>query len=135
MTQLQDSEIKGMTVLIADDDDAMRSVLDEVLRACELQVVGQARDGKEAVDRYRKLRPKIVCLDMEMPEMNGVEALTEIRSESDDVIILLITGSATSAVVKSAIAARVDGIIAKPFSAARVRAEITRCVIRAAQKK
>ena len=129
------TSLKNMTVLIADDDDVTRGLLRQVLRQCQLHVVGEARDGKEALDAFRKHKPNILCLDVQMPEMNGLEALTAIRAEHPDAIVIMITGSTTSEVIKGAIAAGADGIIAKPFSAAKILAEVTRCITRAEQKK
>lgn len=127
--------LKNMTVLIADDDDVTRGLLRQVLRQCQLQVVGEARDGKEALDGFRKHKPNILCLDVQMPEMNGLEALTAIRAEHASAIVIMITGSTTAEVIKGAIAAGADGIIAKPFSAAKILGEVTRCITRAEQKK
>lgn len=129
------TSLKNMTVLIADDDDVTRGLLRQVLRQCQLHVVGEARDGKEALDAFRKLKPSIVCLDVQMPEMTGLEALTVIRAEVPSTIIIMITGTTTAEVIKGAIAGGADGIIAKPFSAAKILAELTRCLTRAEQKK
>ncbi len=127
--------LKGMTVVVADDDDVTRGLLRQLLRQCHLQVIGEARDGKQALEIFRKLKPQIMFLDVQMPEMNGLETLAAIRTEDSDAIVIIITGSATSAVVKSAIDARADGIIAKPFSAAKILKEINRCLTRTTQKK
>jgi len=140
-TSIHDPAPHGMTVLVADDDDVTRGLLRQLLRICHMNVIGEARNGKQALESFRRLRPQIVCLDVQMPEMNGLEVLAAIRSESANTpdapepIVIMITGSATSEVVKGAIAARTDGIIAKPFSAAKIAEEINRCAARLARKK
>lgn len=124
---LPESEFSRLTVLIADDNKVMRSMLREVLADAGLHVVAEAATGKEALSQYRKLKPKMVCLDMQMPEMNGVEVLIEIRNENPNVILLLITGDSTSDVVYRAKSAGVSGVIAKPFSPKTITDEIRRC--------
>lgn len=66
----------ALKVLIVDDSAIMRQVLTDILRSCpQIQVVGTARDGREALERTRDLRPDVVTLDVEMPVMSGLEAL------------------------------------------------------------
>ncbi len=124
------SLLKNRTVVIADDDDVTRSLLGSVLRAAGLRVVGEGSDGVRALDLYQKLKPEIVCLDIEMPGMTGLEALAKIREQDTDAIVLMITGAATGDNVRSAISARANGIIVKPFNTARILTELERAITR-----
>jgi two-component system chemotaxis response regulator CheY len=122
------SHVKDRSVVIADDDDITREMLRGVLRAAGLSVVGEASDGARAIDIYRKLKPEIVCLDINMPVMDGMEALKKIRETDADTIVLMITALATGDNVRGAIAARANGIIAKPFNTAKIVVEIERAM-------
>ena len=127
--------VKDRTVIIVDDDDITRELLRGVLRSAGLKVVGEGSDGGRAVDLFQKLKPEIVCLDIDMPVMGGLQALAKIRETSADAIVLMITGVATADNVRNAIAARASGIIVKPFNTAKIVADIERALARAQAKK
>jgi two-component system chemotaxis response regulator CheY len=122
------NQVKDRSVVIADDDDVTREMLRGVLRAAGLRVIGEASEGARALDIYRKLKPEIVCLDIDMPGMNGMDALKKIRESDSDTIVLMITGMATGENVRGAIAARANGIIVKPFNTAKIVGEIERAL-------
>ena len=66
------------TVLIVDDVAFVRKTLAEILRESGYTVVGEATDGREAVDKWRELRPDVVTMDVVMPNLGGIEATKEI---------------------------------------------------------
>ncbi len=67
---------ENVKVLVVDDGAFMRSTLVKLLRqAPDIEVVGEARNGREAVEQFSALRPDVVCLDIDMPEMDGITAL------------------------------------------------------------
>jgi DNA-binding NarL/FixJ family response regulator len=78
-------------ILIVDDHQAVRTTLRELLDSHSFQVCGDAKDGKEAIERVRELKPDIVLLDMNMPGMNGMQAALEIRRVSPRIKILFLT--------------------------------------------
>ena len=115
-------------ILIADDTEAMRKILLTMLRGEEYEVVGEARDGQQAIDMAQLLRPEIVFLDIEMPKMGGLEALGEIRKLLPETIVLMVTSHTQRDLVERAIAGGAVGYIVKPFSASRVFAAIRAAV-------
>jgi two-component system, chemotaxis family, chemotaxis protein CheY len=114
------------TVLIADDDQIIRDLLRSMLRTAGLQVLAETSTGERTLAAYKLHRPEIVCLDINMPGMSGLEVLREIRALSAETIVVLITGETTQDNVLKAIEGKADGVIVKPFNRARVMAEIAR---------
>lgn len=111
---------KRTSVLIVDDNDIMRSILRGILRSHEYNVVGEARNGNAAVEMAERLKPDIICLDVLMPEKNGLEALIEIKAARPEVHIVMVTGNADPDTVQESIMNGAAGFIVKPFNAARV---------------
>lgn len=111
---------KRASVLIVDDNDIMRTVLRSILRTHEYDVVGEARNGIAAVEMASRLKPEIICLDVMMPEKNGLEALCEIKAARPHVSVVMITGNADPDTVQEAIMNGAVGFIVKPFNAAKV---------------
>jgi len=101
-------------VLLADDDRLVRSGLRALLDAeDDLAVVGEAADGREAVDRTRELRPDVVLMDVRMPRMDGVAATREIVSWPRRPRILVLTTFDLDEVVDDALDAGADGFLLK----------------------
>jgi two-component system, response regulator PdtaR len=78
-------------VVVADDDEAVRTVLSHVLSDEGIDVVGVARDGREAVTLALELRPDTVLLDIRMPELGGLEAAQEIRAANPDIRLVMLS--------------------------------------------
>ena len=98
----------------------MRMLLKAILERAAVEVVGEAWDGKQAVELVALRRPDIVCLDVDMPVMNGLEALAAIRADHADVKVLMITGSSSREAILHAAKAGARGYILKPFQPERV---------------
>lgn len=109
------------TILIVDDNDVMRTLLRGILRAeQEYDVVGEARNGEVALEMTKRLRPNIVCMDVMMPVMSGIDALREIKMECPEVAVVMVTGNASAENVQESIENGAVGFIVKPFNAAKV---------------
>jgi DNA-binding NarL/FixJ family response regulator len=79
-------------IVVADDHPLFRSALRRVLGArSDLEVVGEASDGQEAVELCRRLRPELVLMDVWMPEMDGLEATRAIKGELPRTIVMMLT--------------------------------------------
>lgn len=133
-TQSNSNLTKNLTTLIVDDDDITRQLLRGILRSAGFQVVGEAGDGEKALALFQKLRPQVICMDIDMPGMSGIEALKKIRETDGEAIVLMITGAATGDNVRGAITAGASGVIAKPFNTAKIISEVERAWQRARAK-
>ncbi len=101
-------------ILIADDHPVVRDGLVAILSTqSEFEVVGQARDGREAVSRAVELRPDVVLLDLEMPEMDGVEALRELRAKCPQAQVIVFTAFDTDERIVGAVQAGAKGYLLK----------------------
>jgi len=120
--------------MIVDDNDMMRSILRAMLRGEEYEVVGEARNGNIAVDMADRLKPDIVCLDVMMPEKDGLEALSEIKAARPETEIVMITSNADPDTVQESIMNGASGFIVKPFNAARVLDTLEKVAGRLRQK-
>ena len=108
-------------ILIVDDNNVIREVLRGLIRHDpRLAVVGEAGNGETAIELVAQLKPHLVCLDVLMPGMDGLEALKSIREAHPEVRVILITGQATSDVVSEALKLGANGFVVKPFSADKV---------------
>jgi two-component system chemotaxis response regulator CheY len=113
-------------VLIVDDTKFMRSMLRNILKKKDVDVVGEASNGKEALEKYKELRPDLVTMDIIMPEMNGIEAVKAILAEDPSAKILMCSAMGQQAMVIEAIQAGAKDFVIKPFQPARVLEAVDR---------
>lgn len=113
-------------VLIADDNDLMRTLLRGILRNEDFVIVGEARTGVGAVEMADRLRPNLICLDVMMPEMDGIEALQEIKSKHPEIVVIMVTGNASKENVQEALEYGAAGFVVKPYNPATVLETINR---------
>jgi len=110
------------SVVIADDNGSIRSLLKGILSGLDLEVVQLVSNGEEAVQAAKAHRPGVLCLDVEMPVMSGLEALPLIRQASPQTAVVMVTASATREFVEKAAALGAKGYIVKPIRPAYIEA-------------
>lgn len=108
------------TILIADDIAFVRKTLTDIFSAAHYEVIGQASDGKAAVDLYAQLRPDLVTLDLVMPKMSGIEAARQIMKIEPRAKLIMITAMSQENLVMEAINAGIRDYILKPFEAQEI---------------
>ena len=109
-----------MRVLIVDDAMFMRMMLKDILSKNGYEVVGEAANGKEAIDKYIELRPDLVLLDITMPEMDGIEALKKIKMIEPKAKIIMCSAMGQQNMVIEAIQNGALDFVVKPFQQDRV---------------
>lgn len=107
--------------VIADDNASLRQLLKHIMADAGIEVVAEAGNGKDAAAAVAMLKPDLVCLDVEMPVMGGLEALVLMQAERPGLPVMMITAVADRAMVEQAAAAGARGYILKPFKPARVQ--------------
>ncbi|WAA13593.1 response regulator [Fervidibacillus halotolerans] len=107
-------------ILVVDDAAFMRMMIKDILVKNGYQVVGEAQDGKQAVEKFKELNPDLVTMDITMPEMDGIEALKKIREIDPNAKIIMCSAMGQQAMVIDAIQAGAKDFIVKPFQADRV---------------
>jgi two-component system chemotaxis response regulator CheY len=116
----------GKTVLICDDALFMRTMLGNILKQAGFDVVGEAENGVEAVDRYRELKPDLVTMDIVMPDKGGIDAVRDIVREDPEAKILMCSAMGQQGLVVEAIQAGAKDFVVKPFQPSRVLEAVQR---------
>jgi len=101
-------------ILIADDSAFMRNLLREILDD-DHEVVGEAENGVEAVERYHEVTPDLVMMDIVMPIRDGIDATETITNDDPGANVIMCTSVGQEEQMKAAIRAGADGYITKPF--------------------
>ena len=106
---------KKKTVMIVDDAKFMRNKLRNILENGNFKVIGEAEDGRQAINMYTKLSPDVVTMDITMPNVDGIAALTEIRKMKPEARIIMISALGQKEKIKDSIVAGAMDFILKPF--------------------
>jgi len=113
------------TVLVADDFPLVRDGFAAALaRDAAIRVVGFAEDGLDALEKTRALRPEVLLLDLRMPKMSGLMALTQLVSEMPEVKVLVVSEHAADESVIDAVAAGASGFVSKHITGAELCAAV-----------
>ncbi len=107
-------------ILIVDDAAFMRMMLRDILTKNGYEVVGEAENGVQAVEKYKELKPDLVTMDITMPEMDGITAVKEIKKLDPGAKIIMVSAMGQQAMVIEAIQAGALDFVVKPFQPDRV---------------
>ncbi len=116
------------TILIVDDAAFMRAMLKRILKDAGYEIVGEAVNGREAVQLYEELTPDLVTMDMVMPEMGGMEALQAIRGRDHKAKVVIVSAVDQRENLLEAIRSGATEYIVKPFDESRVTKAVRRAL-------
>ena len=107
-------------ILICDDAAFMRMMIKDILTKNGYNVAGEAENGMKAVEKFKEVSPDLVLMDITMPEMDGIQALKEIRKADAGAKVIMCSAMGQQAMVIESIQAGAKDFIVKPFQAERV---------------
>ncbi len=109
-----------LTAVVVDDAPLMRRLLKDILERNGFRVVGEAGDGKAALDVIRESKPQLVTLDITMPIMDGLESLSHIRKDFPEVQVVMVSAFGERSNILEAIKLGASNFIVKPFDEPKV---------------
>lgn len=118
-----------INILIVDDAAFMRMMIKDILEKNGFNVIGEASNGLEAVELYKKEKPDIVTMDITMPKVDGIEAVKLIKEYDNEAKIIMCSAMGQQAMVMDAIRAGAKDFIVKPFQADRVIEAINKVIL------
>ncbi len=115
-------------ILICDDAAFMRMMIKDILTKNGYNIAGEAENGLKAVEKYNETKPDLVLMDISMPEMDGIQALKQIKSTDPAACIIMCSAMGQQAMVIEAIQSGAKDFIVKPFQAERVLEAVKKVV-------
>lgn len=104
-------------ILIADDTHFMREMLKNALDPEKYHIIGEALDGQQAVEQYKEKQPDLLILDINMPKMNGIDALTEVMKYDPKANVIMCSDQKYENMIVMAIKKGAKDFVIKPFTA------------------
>ncbi|WP_028551687.1 response regulator [Paenibacillus sp. UNC451MF] len=116
-------------VMVVDDTAFMRMVMRGILEDMGMSVVAEARNGREAVELYDKVKPDLVTMDITMPEMDGIEALKEIKGRHPKAKIIMCSAMGQRDMVLEAIRSGAADFVVKPIQRDRIEEAVGKIIM------
>jgi len=108
-------------VLVVDDLPFMREAVREAIHSAQMRCVGEAANGREALELYRTARPDVVVLDITMPEMGGIEALKKLKKYDSQARVIICSAMGQQPLIIEALKAGAEDYIVKPFYKSKIK--------------
>jgi two-component system chemotaxis response regulator CheY len=118
----------GKRVVVADDAAIMRSMIKTILVENGFEVVAEAADGVEAVEKFEQYNPDLITMDIVMPKLDGINAVKQIIAAHPDAKIMMCSSLGQQQMVVDAIRAGAKAFITKPFEAPKLLETVKRLV-------
>lgn len=116
------------TVLLADDLAFIKMVQKDVLEVNGYQVIGDAKDGVEVIEKYKQLHPDVVVMDITMPKMDGLNALKAIKNIDPAARVIICSALGQQQLIIEAIKNGAKDFVVKPFKPGRLAAAIQKAL-------
>jgi two-component system chemotaxis response regulator CheY len=107
-------------VMIVDDSRTSRKLMRNILEGNDFEVVGEATNGEEAFMKYKELKPNVVTMDITMPKMDGIEALSLIRKDDPEAKVIMVSAAGQREKMVDALKRGADDFVTKPFDEEKV---------------
>lgn len=116
------------SVLIVDDSGYSRSTIRSILEGAGYRVVGEARDGAEALDKIVELEPDLVTLDNILPDMTGLQILTALKEHNLKSKVIMVSAVGQQSAIEEGITLGASAYLIKPFDAEKLLSEVDKIV-------
>lgn len=113
---MSENGTKSFKLMIVDDSNIMRRRIERSNQFEELELVGTAGNGVEAIEMFKKMDPDVVTMDLTMPQMDGIECISKLVALKPAIRILVISALADKATAVEAMEKGANGFLNKPFS-------------------
>ena len=113
---MSDNGKKSFKLMIVDDSNIMRRRIERSNQFEELELVGPAGNGVEAIEMFKKMDPDVVTMDLTMPQMDGIECISKLVALKPAIRILVISALADKATAVEAMEKGANGFLNKPFT-------------------
>jgi signal transduction histidine kinase len=120
---------RPIRVLVVDDNAGFRESLLSLLEAGNLQVVGEAGSGTEALSKARSLRPDVVLMDVRMPTMDGIEATRRLKTDFPDLGVVALSGHEDQEIVRGMLVAGASGYVLKDSDGDEILTAVSRAAV------
>lgn len=107
-------------ILIVDDSKTSRKILRNILEADGHEIIAEAVNGEDALEKYKTLKPEAVTMDITMPIMDGIEALKQIMEYDKDAKIIMVTAAGQKSKMVEAVKYGATEFLAKPFESDKI---------------
>ncbi len=115
-------------ILIVDDAAFMRMMLKDILSKSGYEIIGEAENGVQAIEKYKELQPDLVTMDITMPELDGVTAVLKIREVDSQARILMVSAMGQQKLIVESLEAGALDFIVKPFQPTKVIETVKKCL-------
>ena len=115
-----------INIMVVDDSSIIRKVFSKNLEDMGHKVVAVAKDGREAIELYKKFKPDLVTMDVTMPIMNGIDSLVNIKKLFSDAKVIMVTSHGEERLVMEAITKGAKGYILKPIKVEKIEEAIAK---------
>jgi two-component system chemotaxis response regulator CheY len=110
-----------MRVLVVDDSEIIREAISTWIKRADIEIIGKAVNGKEAIAMFRDRKPDLVTLDITMPEMDGLTALSEMLKINPEAKVIIVSALAAKETALKAIKMGAASYLVKPFTKAELQ--------------
>lgn len=118
----------AIRVLVVDDAAFMRMMIKDILSKNGYEIIGEAENGVKAIEKYQELRPDLTTMDITMPEMDGINAVKQIKKLDPAAKIIMCSAMGQQSMVIDAIQSGARDFIVKPFQPDRVLEAVRKAV-------
>ncbi|WP_416885109.1 response regulator transcription factor [Marinospirillum sp.] len=123
---------RPLRLVVVDDEPMMRELLKEFLTDIGHQVIAEGNTGYRAIELAKQHQPDLVFLDINMPELSGLDALASIKTLCENQLVIMVTACSTSSEVQQAIRTGADGYVLKPFRGQQISSAIDKALAKKA---